>query len=202
MLKTTCEADFAAIPKEELVDAAKSFVLRSRADENFISAENVDSVKFGSSDLLFINQGKTNLTVVRVCYRENSAKFFISSICYGLWLMECITAGKILFDGKAGLNIYLFSHEFSAEIFYLVDNLSLTFPIYLVKYDMIHAEDLDEPAAHFQYLNLKNPVHRESQRDRSEGQALRAEKKARATPLEISVQELSEFHRLRQHYLD
>ncbi|UCG80430.1 MAG: hypothetical protein JSV60_10800 [Desulfobacterales bacterium] len=202
MLKTTYEADFVAIPKEELVDAAKRFLLQSHSDEDFIPVENVDSLKFGSSDLLFVNKGKTNLTVVRLCYRESSEKFFISSVSYCLWLVECITAGKILFNGKTGLNIYLFSHEFSTEICYLVDNLSHELPIHLVKYYVIHAEDLDEPAIHFQHLNLKGPVHHESQKDRLEGQALRAEKKARATPLEISVQELNEFQRLKQHYLD
>ncbi|UCD87847.1 MAG: hypothetical protein JSV01_08945 [Desulfobacterales bacterium] len=202
MLKTTYEADFVAIPKEELVDAAKRFLLQSHSDEDLILLENINSLKFGSSDLLFINKPKTNLTVAKLSNRESSEKFFISSISYCFWLAECITAGKVFFNGKTGWDMYLFSHEFSAAICYLVDNLSQELPIHLVKYYMIHLEDLDEPAIYFQCLNFKDPIQDEPEKNRLAGPILLTEKKARSTPFEISPQELSEFHQLKQHYLD
>jgi hypothetical protein len=102
--------------------------------------------------------------------------------------------------------MYLFSHEFSAAICYLVDNLSQGFLIHLVKYHIIHVEDLDEPAIHFQRLNfndpIQDPIQDEPEKNRLAGRDLLTEKKEVSTPFEISAQELSEFHRLRQHYLD
>jgi hypothetical protein len=202
MLKTTYEADFGAIPKEELVDATKSFLLQSDSDEYLIPIENIHSLEFGSSDLLFFNKDKTNLTVVRLCYGESSEKFFIASICYGLWLAECITAGKILFNGKTGWDMYLFSHEFSAAICYIVDNLSQELPIHLVKYHIIDVEDLDEPAIHFQCLNIKDPIQDKPEKNSLKGPILLSEKKERSSPFKISPQELREFQKLKQHYLD
>jgi hypothetical protein len=202
MLKTTYEADFVAIPKEELVDAAKRFLLQSHSDEDLILIENIDSLKFGSSDLLFINKAKTNLTVAKLSNRESSDKFVISSISYCFWLIECLTAGKVFFNGKTGWDMYLFSHEFSAAICYLVDNLSQELPIHLVKYHIIDVEDLDEPAIHFQCLNIKDAIQDKPEKNRLAGPILLTDKKERSTPFEISPQELSEFHQLKQHYLD
>lgn len=202
MLKITCDADSIPIPKKELVDAAKRFLLHSDSNKDLILLENINSLKFGSSDLLFINEAKTNLTVAKLSNRESSDKFVISSISYCFWLIECLTAGEVFLNGKTGWDMYLFSHEFSAAICYLVDNLSQELPIHLVKYHILHVEDLDEPAIHFQCLNFKDPIQDEPEKNGLAGPILLTGKKERSTPFEISPQELSEFHQLKQHYLD
>jgi hypothetical protein len=206
MLKITHDTGSAPIPKEGLLDATKRFLLHSDSNKDLVLIENINSLKFGSSDLLFINEAKTNLTVTKLNNRENTEKFVISSISYFFWLAECIAAGKVLFNGNIGLDMYLFSPEFSTAICYLVDNLAPELPIHLVKYRIIDVEDLDRPAIHFQRLNFNDPIQGPTQdeleKDSLVGQDVITQKKEGSMPIEISAQELSEFRRLKQHYLD
>lgn len=206
MLKVAYDTGSTPIPKEELVDATKRFLLHSASNKDFVLIENINSFKFGSSDLLFINKAKTNLTVAKLNDRENTEKFVISSISYRFWLEECITASKIVSDGKTGLDMYLFSPEFSTAICYLVDNLAQEHPIHLVQYCIMRVEDLDKPAIHFQRLNfndpIQGPIQDELGKNRLAGQDVLTHKKEGSIPFEISAQELSEFRRLKQHYLD
>lgn len=186
----------------ELLDAAEKFVLHSGFNKDLILVENIDSPKFGSSDLLFINRAMTNLTIAKLSDRESNEKFVISSICYYLWLMECITAGRAFFNGKTRSDMYLFSHEFSDAICYLLDNLCQIYPIYLIKYHIINVEDLDGPAIHFQHINFKGRVQDTPERNGLEEPGLLVDEKKRAIPHEISAQELGEFLRLKRQYLD
>jgi hypothetical protein len=202
MLKMTHGAVSLAIPRMELLDAAKKFVLHSDANQDLVLVENVDSPKFGSSDLLFINGDRTNLTIGKLSDRESNETFVISSICYYFWLMECITAGRAFFNGKTRADMYLFSHEFSDPIRYLLDNLCQVYPIYLIQYHIINVENLDGPAIHFQHVNFKGRVQETLERTSLEGHILSADKEERAVSQEISDQELREFHRLKEQYLD
>lgn len=183
MLKATYEALSLAIPKQELVSAAKRFLLDSDSNRDLILLDNIDSPKFGSSDLLFINKAKTDLTLARLNDRADCERFVISAISYYFWLNESIRVDEILFDRKSRLEMYLFSPDFSPAICYLVDNLSKKYGVHLVKYNIFQVEDLDEPAINFQHITLKGP----------------AQDKPTSN---ISPQELSEFYRLKEHYLD
>ena len=144
--------------------------------------------------------------MAKINNRESSEKFVISSISYCFWLAECITASKVFSEGKTGFDMYLFSDEFSAAICYLVDNLAQELLIHLVKYRIMRVEDLDKPAIHFQRLNfndpIQDPIQDNLEKHRLVGRDVLTQKKEGSKPFEISAQELSEFRRLKQHYLD
>jgi len=202
MLKATYEAVSIAIPRKELVDAAKKFLLRSESNKDLVLVDNIDSPNFGSSDLLFINKAKTNLTVARLNDREDCERFIILSISYYFWLKESIRVSNIFSNRETGLDMYLFSHDFSAAIHYLMDNLAKRLKVYLIKYNSFEVEDLDEPAIYFQHMTLEKLAQDKLvEKDRRKEEPLLTQEKGPADPLEISAQELSEFNRLKERYL-
>jgi hypothetical protein len=155
-----------AIPQEELTDAAKNFLLHSESHKNLVLGENIPSPQFGSSDLLFANQGKTHLTVARLSDTEATEKFVMSAI----------------------------SH--------LMRHLATTLDIYLIKYDILQVEGLDEPGIYFQHLSREDIApDRPLNRDTRQQEALPTEEEETSDPLEISAEELSEFNRLEERYL-
>ena len=203
MVHTTYETVSIEIPRKELLDAAKSFLLCFGSDKDLILVDNIYSPKFGSSDLLLVNKAKTNLTVGRLNDREEGENFIISSISYYFWLKEFITISEVLFNNKCGVDMYLFSHDFSAASCYLMDNLTRKLNVYLIKYNILQMEGLNEPAIYFQHIapqeHAQNkPVKKEDNEDK----AVSTEEKEGSAVLKISAQELREFDRLTELYLD
>lgn len=203
MVKTIYETVSIAIPRKELLDAAKRFLLHSVSHQDLVLADNIYSPKFGSSDLLLINKAKTNLTIGRLNDREEGENFIISSISYYFWLKEFITISEVFLNGKCGLEMYLFSRDFSAASRYLMDNLTGKLKVSPIKYKILQVEGLNEPAIYFQYITPKdhvqeNPVEKERQEEKVD----LTEEKERSAALKISAQELREFDRLKEVYLD
>ncbi|NVL89684.1 MAG: hypothetical protein HWN69_01640 [Desulfobacterales bacterium] len=191
MVKAIYEAVTMAIPRREVVYAAKNFLMHS--NEDVVHIDNVHSPKFGSSDFSFINKAKTNLTVARLNYKEDREKFLISSISYYFWLKEFITVSEFFFKDDCGLGMYLFSDDFSPAICHVIDNLTNKLRVHLVKYNILQVEDLDEPAIYFQQVTPENLAQ----------DMPRKEVKQKEAPptTEISSEELSEFNRLKECYL-
>jgi hypothetical protein len=203
MVKTTYETLSITIPRKELLDAARKFLLHSGLNNDFVLVDNIYSPKFGSSDLLFMNRAKTNLTVARLNDRKEGEDFIISSISYYFWLKEFITVNEVFFNAKGGLDMYLFSHDFSVPIRYLMDNMSRKLMVYAIKYNILQVEGLNEPAIYFQHITPKNHAQdKPLKKERQEGKVILTEDKERSAALKISPQELTEFDRLRELYLD
>jgi len=202
MVRATYEAVSLEIPKQELVVAAKNFLQHDGPNKDLILLNNIHSPKFGSSDLLFVNKAKTNLTIVRLNDKANYEKFIISSISYYLWLKELVTVGESFFHGKSELEMYLFSHDFSAAICYLIDSLAKKFRVYLVKYNILQVEGFDEPAIYFQHMTLEDfPKDKLVVKERREEDPVSTEEKETSASGKISAQELSEFNRLKDRHL-
>jgi hypothetical protein len=207
MLKTIYQTTSLMIPREELTEAAKEFLVNSGLCKALIPADNIRSPKFGVSDLLFVNSGRTTLTVVRLNgrnYGESCEKFIISSISYYFWLRQFITVSEVCFSGKCKLEMYLFSDGFSAPVLYLIDNLPNESPLHLhlIKYNVLDGEGLDEPAIYFQHMSSED--HPQDSAIKNDGvlEAPRMPKdKEAANDVEISPQELHEFNRLKALYL-
>jgi len=177
---------------EKLIQRAKRLLL----------VDNIYSPKFGSSDLLFVNKAKTNLTVGKLNDSTDGENFIISSIAYYLWLKEFITVSEVFLNGKFGLDMYLFSHDFSAASCYLMDNLTRELKVHPIKYKILQVEGVDEPALYFQHMTPKD--HGEEKRvnkERREEEVLTEEKESSGA-LRISDEELREFDRLKELYLD
>ena len=202
MLRMTYGTVSLGISRMDLLDAAKKFVLRAASNEDLVLLENVHSPRFGSSDLLFMNRASKNLTIAKLIDESGNERFIISSICYYLWLVECITAGRAFFNAKARPDMYLFSHEFSDAIHYLCDNIWQVYPIHLIRYALVNVEGLDGPAIHFQHLNVQDRVKNAIERNSAGRHRLLAKKKEDTIPQGISPDELAEFHRLKEQYLD
>ena len=203
MVKIINDAVSMAIPREELMDAAKKFLLHSGSHQDVVLGKNIASPQFGSSDLSFVNQGKTHLTVARLNDAEAIEKFIISSMSYYVWLKDLVTASEILSNGKMEIDMYLFSHDFSAAISYLMHHLATQLEIYLIKYHILQVEGLDEPGIYFQRLTLKDlaqdrPLTLDT---RQEAALPKEEKETSDAVVDISTQELSEFNRLKERYL-
>lgn len=203
MVKTTYEAVSIAIPRKELLDAARKFLLHSGSHKDVVIVDNIYSPKFGSSDLLFANKARTNLTVARLNDREDSEKFIISSISYYFWLKEFVTVSEVFFNGKSELDMYLFSHDFSVATRYLMDNLTRKLKVYPIRYNILQVEGLNEPAIYFQHITLRDPAQDNPvTKERQEEKAVLTEEKEGSASLKISAQELKEFDRLKELYLD
>jgi hypothetical protein len=202
MLKTTYEAVSIAITRKELLDAVRDFLLHSGSHEDVVLADNIYSPKFGSSDLLFVNKARTTLTVARLNDQEDCEKFIISSISYYFWLKEFITVSEAFLNGKSELDMYLFSHDFSAAIRYLMDNLTGKLKVYPIKYNILQVEDLTEPAIYFQHMTLRDPTQdKPVKKERQEEKAVLTQEKQGSASLKISAQESREFDRLKELYL-
>jgi len=203
-VKTIYDAVSTAIPREELIDAAKKFLLRSGSRQDVVLGKNIASPQFGSSDLLFVDHGKTHLTVARLNDAEDIEKFIISSMSYYVWLKDFVTVGEIFSSGKTEMDMYLFSHDFSTAVSYLMHALATQLEIYLIKYHILQVEDLDEPGIYFQRLAPKDlGQDRPLTLDTQQEAALPREEEEKETSdaLEISAEELSEFNRLEERYL-
>jgi hypothetical protein len=202
-VKKIYDAVSTAIPREELMDAAKEFLLRSGSHQDVVLGKNITSPQFGSSDLLFVNHGKTHLTVARLNDTEDIERFIISSMSYYVWLKDFVTVGEIFSSGKIEMDLYLFSHDFSAAISYLMHHLATNLEIYLIKYHILQVEGLDEPGIYFQRLTPEDlaqdrPLTLDT---RQEAALPKEEKETSDTVVDISTQELSEFNRLKERYL-
>ena len=200
MLKATHEAASFPIRKEELVVAAKDFLEEDESNRDIIFLDNVHSLEFGSSVLLFTDRTNTKLTAMTLNDKGDCETFIISSISYYMWLKQLITVGESFFHGKRELEMYLFSDDFSPVICYLMDSLSKEFKFYLVKYKILHVEGLDEPAIYFQHV-----THRDSPK-RKLVKTMRQEEdpvsmKESPAAVKISSEELGEFNRLKDLYL-
>jgi len=203
MVKTTYEAVSIAIQRKELLDAARNFFLHSGSHKDVVLVDNIYSPKFGSSDLLFVNKARTNLTVARLNDHEDCERFIISSISYYFWLKEFITVSEVFFNGKSELDMYLFSHDFSAAVRYLMDNLTGKLKVYPIKYNILQVEGLNEPAIYFQHMTLRDHAQdKPVKKERQEEKAVLTEEKEGSASLKISPQELREFDRLKELYLD
>ncbi len=201
-MKTIYDAVSMAIPTEELMDAAQKFLLHSGSPRDVVPGKNIASPQFGSSDLLFVNHNKTHLTVARLNDTEDIEKFIVSSMSYYVWLKEFVTVGEIFSSGKIEMDMYLFSHDFSTAVSYLIHAPATKLEIYLIKYHILQLEDLDEPGIYFQRLTPKDLAQdRPLKLNTRQEAALPKEEKETSDTLEISAQELSEFNRLKERYL-
>jgi hypothetical protein len=199
MAKTTFEADTTKITSKELLNSAREFFLRSEANKNAVLVDNINSPNLGSSDLLFVNEAKTNVTAVRLDHGidgEGGEKFIISSISYYLWLKQVVSASEVFLDRKRRLEMFLVSQDFSDSIHFLMGNLPSGLEIHLVKYRVLEIEGLDEIAIYFQHISFERP----SRDKRIKG--LRGRQEETPESPEISDQELREFNRLKKIYLE
>ena len=202
MLKIVNDAVSTAIPQEELMDAAKKFLLHSGSHKDLVLGDNIASPQFGSSDLLFVNPEKTHLTVARLSDTEDTEKFVVSAMSYYVWLKDLVAASEILSNEKIAIEMYLFSHDFSPAICCLLDHLAGKLDIYLIKYKILQVEGLDEPGIYFQPLTPEVVAKNTSLKgDEQKEEALPREEEETSDALEISAEELSEFNRLQERYL-
>ena len=207
MLKTIYQTASLVIPREELAEAAKAFLVNSGLCKDLIPADNIRSPKFGASDLLFVDSGRTTLTAVRLSdrnYGESCEKFIISSVSYYFWLRQFITVREVCFSGRCKLEMYLFSDGFSSPVRYLIENLpnKSVLHLHLIKYNVLHGEGLDEPAIYFQHMSSED--HPQDSVMKNDGPLVAPpmpEDKEAANDVEISPQELHEFNRLKALYL-
>ena len=202
MLKTTYEAASLGIPTKELLDAACTFLLNSESNQELVLVDNIASSNFGSSDLLFVNKEKTHLITARLHDGVSCERFIISSMSYYFWLKELMRVSDLFHGGKSGLDMYLFSRDFSAAILYLISNLNKGSRMCLFKYRILQVEDLDEPAIDFQRVAFQGFVQDEPLKEARwpEG-ALLTEDKEDPNPVEITSQELRVFNQLRERHL-
>ncbi len=200
MLRSAYEAVSSVLPANELKDAAKRFLLHSDSNKGLILADNIDSPKFGSSDLLFLAQAKSSITAVRLNHEDEGEEFVVSSASYYLWLEESMKVAEIFFNAK-NLEMYLFSRDFSEAACHIMDYLSQRVRIHLVRYMRLHVQGLDEPVIYFQHLTPEDPPEKkQAERNGQDEQAALMKEKRWAT-LRVSAEELEEFDRLRRLYL-
>lgn len=203
MAKIVYDAVSTAIPRDELVDAAKRFLMHSGSSKDLALVANIDSPQFGSSDLAFANGEKTLLRVARINDARDTEKFIVSSMSYYWWLEQSLTVSEAFHNGKTGLDMYLFSNDFSPASECVMDKLGRKFNVHLVKYNILQVEGLNEPAIYFQHMTPGDLAQdAPAEKHGSQEEAPPTEETETSDAFEISAPELEEFYRLKEHYLD
>ena len=192
MVKLSYKTFPVAITRKDLVESAKKFLFHAASNQDLVLVDNIHSTQFGSSDLLFLDKAKTNVTVARLHDEGACERFVMASISYYFWLDEFIRASEVFFNKKSGLDMYLFSDDFSAPICYMIDNIPKKLKIYLIQYHFLEVEGLQEPVIYFQHITSKGVT---PDKPGKKG------KKETCVPPKISPEELNEFNRLEEFYL-
>jgi hypothetical protein len=202
MVKSAYETDISAIPSSALLNATRTYLLRIDAYKDAVQTENLESPKFGSSDLLFVNNTRTNIVCARLSREKNCEAFVVSAVAYFCWLKEFLKIADVVFKQKARVDMYLFSTGFPSAVSYLMENLWNDLAVHLVKYKVLRVEGLKAPAMSFRPMTPTHIVQQpQKRREEPERNGMLMEQEEATDPLDITARQWREFNRLKERSL-
>ena len=198
-LKSAHEVDVASIPSSALLRAAGTYLLRADDKKGFFAVDNIDSPRFGSSDLLFVNKARTRVVCAKLSREKNCEAFVVSAIAFYCWLKELIQVGASLFGQQATLDMVVFANGFPSAVTYMMDRWTRDVSLHLIQYNIFRVEDLGHPVVRFRPVKPVHQVQRNKEKkeaDQVNGTHNKNQQKSESQ--DISHQEWEAFQRLKE----
>jgi hypothetical protein len=148
-LKSAHEVHVGGIPRSVLLRAARTYLLRADDKKGFFAVENIDSPRFGSSDLLFVNKTRTRIVCAKLSREINGEAFVVSAVAFYCWLKKLMQAGASLFGRQATLDMVLFANDFTPAVTYMMDVFAADASVHLIQYNIFRVEALEHPVVRF-----------------------------------------------------
>jgi hypothetical protein len=198
-LKSAYEVDVAGIPSSALLRAAKTYLLRADADKEFVAVDNIESPKFGASDLLFVNKARTRVVCAKLARGKNCEAFVVSGLAFYCWFEELMQVGAPLFGHRATLDMVLFSHGFPPAVAYMTDRWAPDVRVRPIEYNVFRIEGLSHPVVRFRPVRTGRLVRRKTEKPPLQKEdAERNKHQQQSEPLDNSRQEWEAFQRLKE----
>jgi len=198
-LRSAHEVDVVGIPSSALLRAAKTYLLRADDNRGFVAVDNIDSSRFGASDLLLVNKARTRVVCVRLSRGKNCEAFVVSAMAFYCWLKKLMQVGAPLFGQQATLDMVLFANGFPAAVTYMMDRWTRDTNIHLIQYNIFRVEDLGHPVVRFRPVNPTRRVQRATERPEPEQEnPLPKKSEQESDSRDISHQEWEAFQRLKE----
>lgn len=203
MVKESSRTAFIRVPRPELLEKVKDFLLDNLPYKDIVPASGLDFPGFGVPDLLFRSGDKTRLAVVRIDDGRDREGFTLGSIACYFWLKRCLSISGTIFDINCEPEMYIFSHRFSPAARCLVSGLRKSAKVHLLSYNLLRVNGLTEPVIDFHDETYADSARREPEPVRDEQESPEYEKETAAHPSVpgITPEELREFNRLKEVYL-
>jgi hypothetical protein len=203
MVKAAYEDLSTVIPRKILANAARGFLLNHELNEALVPARNIDSQRFGSSDLVLVSEAENKLVVGMLNDGRACKEFLTSSIAYRFWLDNSLRASKVSSDRQKRVEMYLFSSECSSARLYLMDEVFEPFMIHMIEYRILQVQGSDDRIIFFRHMTSRDDRSEKLHQNKiPHKDHLFVVGNARSGPVNLSTQELKEFNRLSAHYLD
>ena len=148
-LKSAHEVHAGGIPRSVLLRAARTYLLRADDKKGFFAVDNIDSPRFGSSDLLFVNKTRTRVVCAKLSREKNGEAFVVSAVAFYCWLKKLMQVGASLFGRQATLDMVLFANDFTPAVTYMMDAFAADASIHLIQYNIFRVEGLEHPVVRF-----------------------------------------------------
>jgi hypothetical protein len=198
-LKSAYEVDVAGIPSSALLRAAKKYLLRADVEKVFFAVDNIESPRFGASDLLFVNKTRSRVVCAKLARGKDCEAFVVSGVAFYFWLKEMMQVGASLFGHRLTLDMVLFYHGFSPAVSYLNNRWLQNARIRPIEYNVFRIEGLKHPVVRFRPVR----THRLAER-RKENPPLQNDKAERnikhqySEPQDNAHQDWQAFQRLKE----
>jgi hypothetical protein len=198
-LKSAHEVDAVGIPSSALLRAAKTYLLRADDKRGFVAVDNIDSSRFGASDLLLVNKARTRVVCARLSRGKDCEAFVVSAMAFYCWLKKLMQVGAPLFGQRATLDMVLFANGFPVAVPYMMERWTRDTNIHLIQYNIFRVEDLGHPVVRFRPVKLTHQSQRKREKPEPEKENLLPKKSEQESDSrDISHQEWEAFQRLKE----
>ena len=153
----------AGIPSSALLRAAKTYLLRADVDKAFVTVDNIESPRFGASDLLLVNKARTRVVCAKLARGKDCEAFVVSGVAFYCWLEELMQVGAPLFGHRATLDMVLFFHGFSPAVSYLTDRWARNVRIRPIEYNVFRIEGFHHPVVRFRPVRPGRRIQRKTE---------------------------------------
>jgi hypothetical protein len=197
-LKTAHEVDMAGIPSSALLQAARTYLLRADAYKEFVAVENIDSPRFGSSDLLLVNKTRTRVVCAKLARTKDCEAFVVSAIAFRGWLKSLMHVGASLFGQPATLDMVLFANGFPEAVACMMDEWAKDTKIHLITFNIFRVEDLRHPVVRFRPVRTGRVAQQKTEKPTAKKETATQNRYQQASESQdISRQEWETFQHLK-----
>lgn len=121
-------------------------------DEEMNPAAALDSSRFGTSDLVYVNPAERHVVCARLDVGNETERFLLSSISYYFWLRELVHAARSLFDESPTLDMFIFLNRLPGGVCYMLEKLRDNLRVHLIRYRVLPVGGGRETALYFEPL--------------------------------------------------
>ena len=200
MLKNAYDVSPQTVSEEVLLEAAVRFLHRIIGDGILLPVENLASSDLGASDLAFVRQDRSWLTVAKLHRRGDFETFALQAAAYHLWLKECTRISQTILNRTIGLDTYLISYNLPSADSFLLKAISGISGLSFIRYQLLDIEDWDEPVVRFKLIDVEACAKDRPEREKNDNTANQQDVRSLPVP-GLSPLEIDAFNRLKAQHL-